>query len=84
MKKNFGHVVALFFAFCRFFGCKNRARCSEMLKICEMKAGSVLEAWAKNGLVQRGARKVMAKKLRVSGSFSVIFMGRKNENFQNF
>ena len=48
-----------------------------MLKIRENKAGIVLEAWAKNGLVHRGARKVMVKKL---GGSSVFFR-KKIEKF---
>ena len=49
-----------------------------------MKAGSVLEAWAKNGLVHRGARKVMVKKL---GGYWVIFgniHGSKKRKFSKF
>ena len=49
-----------------------------------MKAGSVLEAWAKMGWCTGVQEKLWSKNWGVVRSFLVKFMGRKIENFQIF
>ena len=70
--------------FCRFFGCKNRARCSEMLKICEIKPEGVLQAWLKYERQEPSGKKIMTGKLLEIWVIFGKIHGSKNRKFSNF